>query len=214
MALLVVGLVVSGWAAPAEAQDPMRALASLVFGTIPPWTSTAAPPTPRTEAPWQPWDPGPTMEMPGRGASPGGERVLSAADAMIRDGTIVRGSCYGWVDAVFTRAGGVRHQVFHGSITRGPYAQVGDFRPGDWVLFAHEGGVTHSAVFVRWTDEGSRVAEMMSYPGQRREEPGRYGSYQLTQAYRIIRMDDALPTPRVHRHGTAHASRGHGHHHG
>ena len=66
----------------------------------------------------------------------------------------------------------------------------------NWVLFEHEGGGTHSAIFVDWADPSARVATMMSYPGQRRDEPGRYGTYALSSAYRIIRMTDDPPDAR------------------
>jgi hypothetical protein len=144
-------------------------------------------------------------------AAPGGDRVLRAAQEMIESSTIVRGSCYDWVDAVFTRASGQRHMVLDGGPERGPYAPTSDFRPGDWVMFVNEmsGGDrshTHSAIFVGWVDEGARVAMMVSYPGGRRDEPGRFSTYDLSLAYRIERMDDAVPAP-AHRAHPARASR-------
>jgi hypothetical protein len=209
---LLAGL---SFTAPAGAQDRARALGSPTYGTIPPWNATTvaiAPVAPPSIDPtWQTWDPAYAMARAEQHGTPGGDRVLSAARTMIDEGAIVRGSCYDWVDAVFTRASGHRHDAFHGSIAHGPYAQVQDFQPGDWVLFVHseyEGEAqTHSAIFVGWADESARVAVMMSYPGQRRDEPGRYGTYVLTRAYRIIRLSDEPAAPsRPHR---AHASRAH-----
>lgn len=198
---------------PAAAQDRMAA----TYGTIPPWTPTSpyvapAPPPPVVDQ-WASWDPQYQMRVGESRATPGGLRVLHTAQAMIDQSVVVRGSCYDWVDAVFTQASGHRSDAFHGGRTHGPYAQVQDFQPGDWVLFVtgeYEGQVmTHSAIFIGWTDEAQRVAMMMSYPGQRREEPGRYGTYTLDRAYRIIRLSDELAAPSHHtRHG------GHGSRHG
>ena len=50
--------------------------------------------------------------------------------------------------------------------------------------------VTHSAIFVRWIDEATREAVMVSYPGGNRDAPGRFGQYELTNVYRLVRMDD------------------------
>jgi len=197
---------------PAFAQG--RALGSPVIGAvIPPWSPASVVPTPSVDPQrqdpqwqdpqWQAWDPAYQLENAELHAAPGGNRVLHAAQSMIDDDTIVRGSCYDWVEAVFQRANGRWHDTFHHGIRSGPYAQAQDFQPGDWVLFVNEefGGDpshTHSAIFIGWADQSTRAAVMMSYPGGRRAEPGRYGTYTLTRAYRIIRMEDAVAETRAH----------------
>lgn len=129
-------------------------------------------------------------------ASPGPRRVLEAAHAMLDRSVIVRGSCARWLEAVYRRAGGRARTVFSGR--RGaPFTDTARILPGDWVHFINHsyGGVTHSAMFVRWLDEGARHALMASYPGESRPEPGRFSSYDLSNVYRVVRMGDALTTP-------------------
>lgn len=212
LALTLAGLVLSTLAAhPASAQERGRMLAS-PYGTIPPWSATSVAVMPSAPPPapsFDPWDPSYAMRTAEMRAAPGAQRVLRAAQQMIDSDTIVRGSCYDWVEAVFARATGQRHAIRRGGPQHGPYAQTSDFQPGDWVMFVNEsfGGDrthTHSGIFVGWIDESAHVAMMMSYPGGRRDEPGRFGSYDLSLAYRIERMDDALPPPPAHR--TRHAS--------
>ncbi len=182
------------------AQTRGSSLASSLLAMIPPWTPVA--PAPLVDPGWQSWDPDYQMQNAQLHATPGGGRALRAAQAMIDQDIVVRGSCYDWIHTVFERAGGRWDDAFRGRIERGPYAQAQDVQPGDWVLFINEafGGDashTHSAIFVGWADASTRDAVMVSYPGGRRDEPGRYGTYTLTRAYRIVRMEDAEPAPRA-----------------
>jgi hypothetical protein len=128
-------------------------------------------------------------------AAPGARRVLEVMRAMLDEGTVVRGSCNRWVEEIFRRAGGRGRTVYSGR-RRAPFTDTALLRPGDWVQFINHsyGGVTHSAVFVGWTDQAGRVAMTASYPGQSRAEPGRFRDYDLSNLYRVVRMDDA-PTP-------------------
>lgn len=201
-------ILAAALAAPqaASAQEPATTLGSLLGAMIPPW-SPVAPAPPPVDPAWQSWDPDYQMQSAQLNAAPGGGRVLRTAQAMMDQGTVVRGSCYDWIHTVFERAGGRWSDAFRGRIESGPYAPAEDFAPGDWVLFINEsfGGDashTHSAIFVGWADASARTAVMVSYPGGRRDEPGRYGTYELTRAYRIVRMEDAEPVarPRHHRH--------------
>jgi len=125
-------------------------------------------------------------------AAPGGRRVLETTQTMLQGETVVRGSCWDWVEAVYERAGGAQHTIFHGRQT-GPYADDTSIQPGDWIYFVnHEwGDDTHSAIFVRWLDPASRSALMVSYAGGHRDEPGRIGEYVLTSVFHIVRLDDA-----------------------
>jgi hypothetical protein len=201
--------------APAAAQSQARDLVSSLIGAVigpwspppvappPPWvapTTTIDPAPSEAEGQWQSWDPEYQIHDAELRAAPGGRRVLQTARTMIEQGTIVRGSCYDWIRTVFERSSGRWSDAFRGRIRSGPYAEVHDLQPGDWVLFINEsmGGDpshTHSAIFVGWADPTERAATMMSYPGGRRTEPGRYGTYTLTRAYRVVRMaDEETPT--------------------
>ncbi len=196
LALPSLALAAALSAAPAAAQFGGAGIGA----TIPPWsTISAAPsPAPSYDPVWSAYDPAYAMPRAEASAAPGGQRVLRSAQSMFDAGTVVRGSCYDWVEAVFRNAGGTWHDAFRGRIESGPYAATSELRPGDWVLFVNGdyGDArthTHSAIFISWADESQRAAVMMSYPGGRRDEPGRFGSYTLDRVYRIQRMADDLP---------------------
>ena len=128
-------------------------------------------------------------------AAPGARRVLSTARQLIDGEVVIRGSCYTWLNAVYTRAGGRKHNVFNGN-RRNRFADTSLLQPGDWVFFVNHdyGDVGHSAIFVAWLDADRKDALMVSYPGERRQVPGRYSSYVLDNVYRIDRMSDPATT--------------------
>lgn len=129
-------------------------------------------------------------------AAPGAQRVLEVMRSMLDEGVVVRGSCNHWVEELFRRAGG-RARTVYSAGRRAAFTDTALLRPGDWVQFINHsyGGVTHSAVFVGWTDLTARVAMTASYPGQHRDAPGRFRDYDLSNVYRVVRMDDALTPP-------------------
>jgi hypothetical protein len=166
------------------------------------WRATAELPeeaTPPEAPPTTLWDdPIGAVQTAARRAEPGARRVLEAMHTMLAEGTVVRGSCYAWTNAVYHRAGGRPQDVFHPA-RHGQYADASLLRPGDWVFFINHsfGNVTHSAIFVGWIDEGARTAMMASYPGGNRDSPGRFSGYELTNVYRVVRMgDDPTGAPR------------------
>lgn len=124
-------------------------------------------------------------------APAGARRVLSTARTLIDDEVVIRGTCYTWLSAVYRQAGGRFGTAFSGD-RRGRYATPDQLQPGDWIHFINHsyGNVTHSAIFIAWTDRDARTALTVSYPGERREVPGRYREYELTSVYRIDRMRD------------------------
>ena len=147
-------------------------------------------------------DPMRTLVAASTQAPPGARRVLDTVRAMLDAQTVTRGSCYTWVNAVYRRAGGPRAAVFDGD-RRTRWAEASMLQPGDWVFFVNHsyGDVTHSAIFVAWIDEPARVALMVSYPGENRDAPGRFGDYALTNVYRLVRMRDEAPTRSPGAHG-------------
>ncbi len=124
--------------------------------------------------------------MPG----PGG-KALAAALARVRSGVILRGSCWDFVDAVYSDAGfgkEKRKNVFKGKVS-GPYADPSILQPGDWVgtLNIYSATVTHSAIFVEWLDMESRTALTIDYPGNSRNEPGRFRVSDLSKLFQVDR---------------------------
>ncbi len=160
----------------------------------PPFNLTA--PAPAIEPPAAPDDAMVMLRASIPRASPGAQRVLEVMRTMLDEGVVVRGSCNRWVEEIFRRAGG-RSRTVYSAGRRAPFTDTALLRPGDWVQFINHsyGGVTHSAVFVGWTDASARIAMTASHPGQDRAVPGRFRDYDLSNVYRVVRLDDALTAP-------------------
>jgi hypothetical protein len=121
-----------------------------------------------------------------------GQRVLSTAYLIsFTNREIIKGPCWDFVNAVYTRAGyGEKNRMtLFRSVKNGPYADIDLLIPGDWVAHvnAEYGNVEHSAIFVHWIDKENKIAETIDYAGMNREEPGRFRKHQLTMVYMIIR---------------------------
>ena len=125
-------------------------------------------------------------------ADPAGRAILAAARKMIKAGVVVAGSCWGYANAVFNRAGfrnsRTRKTVFR-SRKRGPYAAPGLVKAGDWLYIINNPDIlaTHSVIFVFWLDRKRGEAAVITYVGNRREEPGVYQPYDVSRIFRIIR---------------------------
>jgi len=129
------------------------------------------------------------------GADETGRKILATGREMTIDNReIVRGSCWDYSNAVYTRSGypndrKSRVVVFKGTKSKGPYADAKLIKPGDWLYYINHSynGIEHSAIFVKWIDFDSRSALMLSYGGEKRNEPARYLTYDLSNVYQIIR---------------------------
>jgi len=122
---------------------------------------------------------------------PSAYRILCVGDRMIKDGVLVRGSCWDYIDATFTRAGCSRAKritVFR-SKKHGPYANSKLIRPGDWLYFINGSyhNSEHSAIFIKWVDRKKKIARMLSYQGESKRKPARYKNYHLSKVYNIMR---------------------------
>ncbi|MCD6499816.1 MAG: hypothetical protein J7M25_16100 [Deltaproteobacteria bacterium] len=125
-------------------------------------------------------------------AAPAGRAVLAAARKMIKAGVVVAGSCWGYANAVFNRAGfknwRTRKRVFRGR-KKGPYADPGLVKAGDWLYIINCPDIlaTHSVIFVFWVDRKRGEAAVITYVGNRREEPAFYRTYDVSRIYTITR---------------------------
>ncbi len=124
------------------------------------------------------------------GSGPGA-LVLGKALERLDAGIILKGSCYGFVSAVYEDSGfpaKKRSVVFSGK-EAGPYADPAIFQAGDWLYFTHSYSATigHSAIFVTWLDFGERVALTIDYPGNERAEPGRFRVADLYKVWGVNR---------------------------
>ena len=124
-----------------------------------------------------------------------GRKILMTGRLMtIEKREIVRGSCWDYTNAVYTRSGypndkTSRMIVFKGTKAKGPYADAKLIKPGDWLFYVNHSynGIEHSAIFIKWVDYNSKNAMMLSYGGEKRNEPARYLTYDLSNVYQIIR---------------------------
>lgn len=120
-----------------------------------------------------------------------GRKILESTRLMITNQEIILGSCWDFINAAYDRAGFTskfRQTVFK-SKQQGPYADISEFQPGDWLYFINHsfGDVEHSSIFVAWTDKEKKIALMISYAGGNQAKPARYKTYDLRSVYNIIR---------------------------
>lgn len=126
-------------------------------------------------------------------ASPNGRKILVTGREMsVVRPEILPGSCWDWCHFVFNRAGfGLEkgRQTVAKTDRKGPYVDPSKFQPGDWLYYRNRsyGNGEHSGIFVGWINGPAKVALVLSYPGQMRQEPGRYRPYELTGVFRILR---------------------------
>ena len=121
-----------------------------------------------------------------------GNKILVTGRAMITNEVIVLGSCWDYINAIFTRAGFAQPKRItpFKSKKQGPYlADQNLIQAGDWLYFINHsyGDVEHSAIFIGWTDPDAKLALMLSYAGGNTQAPARYREYDLTNVYNIIR---------------------------
>ncbi len=126
-----------------------------------------------------------------KSATPAGRAVLATGRKMaLVQKTIVRGSCWDYINEVYKRAGyGTNKKVVFKSKKSGPYAKVSMIQPGDWIYYINYSyhKVEHSGIFVYWKDYKKKIGVTLSYGGERRKEPGRYREYDLRSVYYITR---------------------------
>ena len=124
-------------------------------------------------------------------AHPAAHKVLSVARRMVESKRIVRGSCWDWLNTAFVQAGypASKRDVILNHSKRGPYAAPRQIQPGDWLYYINHsyGNIEHSGLFVGWVDRRKRRGLILSYGGQRRNQPGRYRVYDLSSVYHISR---------------------------
>jgi hypothetical protein len=125
-----------------------------------------------------------------------GELALMTAQNMVEEGEIVRGSCWDYLDVAYTRAGFNRknRQIVFKSNKKGPFASINIIKPGDWLYFINHSyrNNEHSGMFVSWINKDKKIANILSYPGERRKQPGRYRNYNLKSVYHIMRPKNKI----------------------
>jgi len=128
-------------------------------------------------------------------ASPEGKTILRTGRAMVEQKKIVRGSCWDYANAVYSKSGFKPDQRITPlrSKIKGPYADLSSIQAGDWLYFINYSfkEVDHSGIFIEWTDFDQRRAVILSYVGGRKKKPGTYKIYDLKHVYYILRPKSA-----------------------
>jgi len=123
-----------------------------------------------------------------------GKKILATGRKMALDNkTIIKGSCWNWVNEVFNRSGFEKSkQIIFKSKKSGPYVDQNLIQPGDWLYYINYSYhmVEHSGIFVYWKDFDKKLGVILSYGGRNRKEPGRYLTYDLKSVYYITRAVD------------------------
>jgi hypothetical protein len=131
-----------------------------------------------------------------KNASPDGLRILQTGRMMVQDQIVVVGSCWDFIESVYTHAGytGKKITTPFASVLAGPFADISTIQPGDWLYFINHsyGDVEHSGVFLLWTDLLQKQALILSYVGGNNVVPGRYSTYDLSNVYNIMRPEAGL----------------------
>lgn len=117
--------------------------------------------------------------------------VLAQSRAMTDRQEIVKGGCWDYLDAAWSRAGvsrAMRQTIYKSSIS-GAYANLNDLRAGDWIYHVNHSyhNIEHSGMFIAWVDRSRNLGLTLSYAGENRQEPARYKVYDLSSVYNIMR---------------------------
>jgi hypothetical protein len=126
----------------------------------------------------------------------GGLKILQTGYQMaLIDMSIIKGSCWDFVNAVYNRSGFANaKQTIFSSQKKGPYAASSMVKPGDWIYHINHqfNNGEHSAIFICWKDFAKRIAITLSYVGMNRYAPGHFGEYHLDNIYSIFRPKNNL----------------------
>lgn len=121
-----------------------------------------------------------------------GQEILRTAEIIaFEQKRIIRGSCWDFVNEVYNEAGypeNKRTIVFKGS-SAGPYANVNDLKPGDWVMHINMEyhNVEHSSIFIGWADRGKKLAKVLDYAGMDKARSGGYDKHTYAKIFCIVR---------------------------
>ncbi|XXQ68851.1 hypothetical protein ACKLNO_03045 [Neisseriaceae bacterium B1] len=119
-------------------------------------------------------------------------QILAEARKMtLFERAIIKGGCWDYLDAAWTRAGvprNARKIVFQGN-KNGNFAAPQDLRAGDWLYHINYSynNIEHSGMFIGWVDVSRNLGVTLSYAGSHRHEPARYRIYDLSGVYQITR---------------------------
>ena len=107
---------------------------------------------------------------------------------------IIKGSCWDFVNKVYNNSGfpsSKRKTIYKGKKNESS-VDLTKLQSGDWIYHVNYSyhNVSHSAIFICWKDFDKKIGITLSYVGQNRLKPGRYGTFDLSGVYNIIRAID------------------------
>jgi len=126
--------------------------------------------------------------------TPGQKIIKTGEKIAFEQKRAIIGSCWDFINVVYNEAGypdNKRTTIFKGS-QNGPYANPGELKPGDWVMHINLEfhGVEHSSIFISWVDRGRKIAKVMDYAGQNKNQPGGYDEHTYSKIFCILRPTD------------------------
>jgi len=118
-------------------------------------------------------------------------KVMQVIHRMVENKVVIRGACWDYLNAAFTKAGyprGKRTIVYKGT-KRGPFVETSKINIGDWLYYINHSyhNIEHSGMFIGWVNYRKKQGLIMSYAGEGRAEPARYKVYDLSHVYHIMR---------------------------
>ena len=118
-------------------------------------------------------------------------KILELGRRMVlEDSTILPGTCWTYVNAIFKRAGFTKNrQIIHRGKKAGPYVDIDSIKPGDWLYYINHSyrGIDHSGIFVYWVNKAKKIGVTLSYTGRYKRKPGKYKEYDLKNVFFITR---------------------------
>ncbi len=112
------------------------------------------------------------------------------------DNKVIQGSCWDYLNAVFTRIESGSYKKYDIFLTKksGPYIEKSMLQPGDWVYHVNYQfyEIEHSAIFICWKDYEQGIAITLSYVGMNKWATAKFGEYNLNSVYGVFRMQDEL----------------------
>jgi hypothetical protein len=120
-----------------------------------------------------------------------GQKILQTGYEMaLINKTIVRGSCWNFVNEVYQRNGfALTKKTIFKSQKSGPFAPSAMVKPGDWIYHINHqfNNIEHSAIFICWKDFAKRIGITLSYAGMNKAVTAKFGEYNLNSIYSIFR---------------------------
>lgn len=120
-----------------------------------------------------------------------GIEVVNKGVEMVLEDYKMSGSCWSYASKVYELAGfpSNKRTTIYKSNKGTRIKDPSIIQPGDWIYHVNYSfnNVEHSAIFICWKDYDRRIAITLSHVGQKKYAPGKFGEYDLSGVYNVIR---------------------------